>query len=124
MDTNIVIVLVVSVIAIIAAVLITAKVTTTRLKKNAEGTIGNAEEKAREIIDEALKTAENKKRESLLEVKEESIRTRMNWTKRSRSAERKLSGMSAEFSRRKRTSIRKQMPSRSARQVWQPEKKP
>lgn len=37
MDTNIVIVLVVSVIAIIAAVLITAKVTTTRLKKNAEG---------------------------------------------------------------------------------------
>ena len=76
MDTNIVIVLVVSVIAIIAAVLITAKVTTTRLKKNAEGTIGNAEEKAREIIDEALKTAENKKRESLLEVKEESIRTK------------------------------------------------
>ena len=76
MDTNIVIVLVVSVIAIIAAVLITAKVTTTRLKKNAEGTIGNAEEKAREIIDEALRTAENKKRESLLEVKEESIRTK------------------------------------------------
>ena len=76
MDTNIVIVLVVSVIAIIATVLITAKVTTNRLKKNAEGTIGNAEEKAREIIDEALKTAENKKRESLLEVKEESIRTK------------------------------------------------
>ena len=76
MDTNIVLVLVASVIAIIAAVLITAKVTTSRLKKNAEGTIGNAEEKAREIIDEALKTAENKKRESLLEVKEESIRTK------------------------------------------------
>ena len=76
MDTNIVIVLVASVIAIIAAVLITAKVTTNRLKKNAEGTIGNAEEKAREIIDEALKTAENKKRESLLEVKEESIKTK------------------------------------------------
>ena len=76
MDTNIVIVLVASVIAIIAAVLITAKVTTNRLKKNAEGTIGNAEEKAREIIDEALKTAENKKRESLLEVKVESIRTK------------------------------------------------
>ena len=113
MDTNIVIVLVVSVIAIIAAVLITAKVTTTRLKKNAEGTIGNAEEKAREIIDEALKTAEKS-----------PFVPRMNWTKRSRSAERKLSGMSAEFSRRKRTSIRKQMPSRSARQVWQPEKKP
>ena len=49
MDTNIVIVLVASVIAIIiAAVLITTKVTTNRLKKNAEGTIGNAEEKARD----------------------------------------------------------------------------
>ena len=54
MDTNIVIVLVVSVIAIIAAVLITAKVTTTRLKKTAEGTIGNAGEKAREIIKSGL----------------------------------------------------------------------
>lgn len=45
-------------------------------KKNVENTLGNAETKAREIIDEALKTAENKKRESLLEVKEESIRTK------------------------------------------------
>ena len=95
MDTNIVIVLVASVIAIIAAVLITAKVTTNRLKKNAEGTIGNAEEKSRKS----------------------PFVPRMNWTKKSRNAERKPSGMSAEFSRRKRTSIRKQMPSRSARQV-------
>ena len=76
MDTNIVIVLVAFVVAVIAAVLITSKVTTSRLKNNAESTIGNAEEKAREIIDEALRTAENKKRESLLEVKEESIRTK------------------------------------------------
>ena len=45
-------------------------------KKNVEATIGNAEDKAREIIDEALKTAEAKKREGLLEVKEESIRTK------------------------------------------------
>ena len=45
-------------------------------KKNIETTIGNAEDKAREIIDEALKTAETKKREGLLEVKEESIRTK------------------------------------------------
>ena len=63
MDTNIVIVLVASaiilVVAVIAAVLITSKVTTSRLKNNAESTIGNAEEKAREIIDEALRTAEN-----------------------------------------------------------------
>ena len=45
-------------------------------KKVSEAKIGSAEDKAREIIDEALKTAETKKRESLLEVKEESIRTK------------------------------------------------
>ena len=45
-------------------------------KKVSEAKIGSAEEKVREIIDEALKTAETKKREALLEVKEESIRTK------------------------------------------------
>ncbi len=45
-------------------------------KKNVEATIGNAEDKAREIVDEALKTAETKKREGLLEIKEESIKTK------------------------------------------------
>ncbi|MBR6469889.1 MAG: ribonuclease Y, partial [Lachnospiraceae bacterium] len=45
-------------------------------RKTDEEKIGNAEQKAREIIDEALKTAEAKKREGLLEVKEESIRAR------------------------------------------------
>ena len=40
-------------------------------KKVVESKIGSAEEKAREIIDEAVKTAENKKRESMLEIKEE-----------------------------------------------------
>lgn len=42
-------------------------------KKSANSKIGNAEEKARGIIDEAVKTAEEKKRESMLEIKEESI---------------------------------------------------
>ena len=58
------------------AALITYVVTTNLMKKNADSKIGNAEEKAREIIDEALKTAETKKREALLEVKEESIKTK------------------------------------------------
>jgi len=38
--------------------------------------IGSAEAKSREIIDEAMKEAENQKREALLEVKEESIRSK------------------------------------------------
>ncbi|MCR5406045.1 MAG: ribonuclease Y [Lachnospiraceae bacterium] len=45
-------------------------------RKADEEKIGNADQKAREIIDEALKTAEAKKREGLLEVKEESIRSK------------------------------------------------
>ncbi|MCI8664134.1 MAG: ribonuclease Y [Hungatella sp.] len=45
-------------------------------QKTYESKIGSAEEKSREIIDEALKTAETKKREALLEAKEESIRTK------------------------------------------------
>lgn len=38
--------------------------------------VGSAEQKSREIIDDALKTAEAKKREALLEVKEESLRSK------------------------------------------------
>ena len=41
-----------------------------------EAKIGSAEEKAREIIDEALKTAETRKREALLEAKEESLKAK------------------------------------------------
>jgi ribonuclease Y len=41
-----------------------------------EAKIGSAEEKAREIIDEALKTAETKKREALLEAKEEALKAK------------------------------------------------
>ena len=43
-----------------------------KTKQDAEK-IGSAEEKARSIIDDAIKTAEAKKRESLLEVKEQSL---------------------------------------------------
>ena len=43
-------------------------------RNSSEAKIGSAEERAREIIDEALKTAETKKREALLEAKEESIK--------------------------------------------------
>ena len=50
--------------------------TVSSLKKNAENKIGNAETRAREIIDDAVKTAETTKKEALLEVKEESIKTK------------------------------------------------
>ncbi len=51
--------------------------TVSNLKNNAESKIGNAEARAREIIDDAVKTAEaKKKKESLLEIKEESIKNK------------------------------------------------
>ena len=60
--------------AIIVAVLIAVLITSNYLKKSAANKIGNAEDKAREIIDEALKTAESEKREASIKAKEESIR--------------------------------------------------
>ena len=68
------------VIAIIATLVIVAPITwfisSNAINKRNDATIGNANEKAREIIDEALKTAETKKKEALLEVKEESLKTK------------------------------------------------
>ena len=46
-----------------------------------EITIRNAEDKAREIIDEAIKAADAKKREASLEVKEETIKARHDFEK-------------------------------------------
>ncbi len=64
------------VITLIVTAVITHFVTVSNLRKNADSKIGNAESRAREIIDDALKTAETTKKEALLEVKEESIRTK------------------------------------------------
>ena len=73
--TMIVVAIVLIVVAVAAAVL-SHFLTVSNLKNNAESKIGNAETKAREIIDDAVKTAETKKKESLLEIKEESIRNK------------------------------------------------
>ena len=72
--------IIVAVVAVVATLLIAVPITSkvsvdNKVKKDAE-TFGSAEEKARGIIDEALKAAETKKRETLLEVKEESLRTK------------------------------------------------
>ncbi len=66
----------VGVVLIAAAAVISHFLTVSNLKKNAESKIVNAESKAREIIDDAVKTAEAKKKESLLEIKEESIKNK------------------------------------------------
>ena len=70
------IIVVAVVITLLIAVPITCRVAVAnKVKKDAEIT-GTAEVKARNIIDEACKTAETKKREALLEAKEESLKTK------------------------------------------------
>ena len=72
------------VVTLLIAVPVTRKIAVdNKIKQDAEK-IGTAEEKARNIIDEALKTAETKKREALLEAKEESLRTKNEVEKETR----------------------------------------
>ena len=76
MTTTIIVAIVAVVVALLIAVPVTCKVAVNnKAQKDAE-VVGTAEDRARSIIDEALKTAETKKREALLEVKEESLRTK------------------------------------------------
>ena len=72
----IIIAIVLLLVGIIVTALITKNVAIEQYKKSEEVKVGNAEEKARGIIDDALKTAETKKREALLEAKEEAIKTK------------------------------------------------
>lgn len=62
------------VVALIIAIPVGYIMGTRHQKVLTEAKIGNADKKAREIIDEALKSAEEKKRLGMLEVKEESFR--------------------------------------------------
>ncbi|MDO4940007.1 MAG: Rnase Y domain-containing protein, partial [Lachnospiraceae bacterium] len=47
-----------------------------KTKKDIDNKVGSAEARSRAIIDEAMKTAEAKKREALLEAKEENLKTK------------------------------------------------
>ena len=68
------------IIAIIATLVIVAPITwiicSKSRKKSNDEKIGNANERARKIIDDALKAAEASKKEALLEVKEESLKSK------------------------------------------------
>ena len=67
------------IVAVLVTLAVTAAVTAVILnqvqQKKADSKVGSAEEKARAIIDDAVKTAEAKKRGSRLEGKEESSKT-------------------------------------------------
>ncbi|MCD8075626.1 MAG: ribonuclease Y [Lachnospiraceae bacterium] len=79
-----VITIAVVIVLVLVAVAISALVSVNYYKKTTEAKLGSAEEKARQIIDDALKVAESKKREALLEAKEESLKTKNELEKESR----------------------------------------
>ena len=66
----------VPIIVAVVCIVVTALVTSAVRKNTIEKKIGNAEEKARTIIDDALKVAERSKREALMEAKEESLKSK------------------------------------------------
>ena len=70
-----------AVIACVVVALLTWVIATTYRKKVVESKIGSAESRAREIIDDAVKTAEATKKEALLEVKEESLKAKNEFEK-------------------------------------------
>ncbi len=74
--SHVIIVAVAVVVLIGVAALIAWKTAINYHIKVSEAKVGSAEEKAREIIDDALKTAETKKREALLEAKEENMKAK------------------------------------------------
>ena len=73
---NVIIAIVAVVVTVLIAVPVAGKAAVARKVQQDAEKIGTAEEKARNIIDEALKTAETKKREALLEAKEENLKVK------------------------------------------------
>ena len=74
--TTAIIAFVAVVIALCIAVPVSSKKAVAKKVQQDAEKIGTAEEKARNIIDEALKTAETKKREALLGIQEESLKAK------------------------------------------------
>ena len=70
---------IVAAVAAVIALLIGFLVGIQYRKKVAEKEISSAEDEARRIINEAIKSSESKKREALLEAKEEILRNRAEY---------------------------------------------
>ncbi len=70
----IVLTLIIALVAIILAIVATLVVAKNVQKREAANKVDSAENKAREIIDDAVKTAESKKREALIEAKEDALK--------------------------------------------------
>ena len=75
-------------------------------KHTAEAEIGSAEQEAKRLVNEAIKTAEAKKKETILEGKDEIHRQRLERNGKSPTAARMCSARNAESSRKKKLWIK------------------
>lgn len=73
--------IVIGIVLLIIDALVVWKFAISYNNKMTNAKIGNAEDRAREVIDDALKTAETKKREALLEAKEEALKRKNEFDK-------------------------------------------
>ena len=69
-------IIITAIVTLVVAVPVSLAIANSSYKKASAKKVGSAEDRAREIIDEAVKNAETKKREALLEAKEESMKTK------------------------------------------------
>ncbi len=76
-------------------------------RQNYARKIGTAEEKSREIIDEAIRTAENKKRDTLLETKEEALKVKNDLDKEVKDRRKEVSEIEKRMLKRDEASERK-----------------
>ena len=76
MVVKVILAIVIMLVVIIVTALVTKSVSIKNYQSAEAEKVGNAEEKARQIIDDAIKTAETKKREAMLEAKEEALKNK------------------------------------------------
>ena len=68
--------IIICIILVVVVAVISSLISVMVRKSTIEKKVGSAEERSREIINEAIKTAEAKKKEALLEAKEENLKTK------------------------------------------------
>ncbi len=103
--TQIIVTAIIAIVVFIVAFLLGI----TYRKKVSEREIQSAEEKAKRIINDSIKAAESKKREALLEAKEEIHKSRNDWNGRSVNGGPNSRNRSAGSSKRKKRSTRRRM---------------
>ncbi len=76
--------------------------------KDYEDKVGTAETRARSIIDDAVKTAETKKREALLEAKEEALKHKNEFERESKERRKELQDLEKRLLKKEENSDRKE----------------